>query len=189
MARLFSFNMVTLNGFFEGPTPWSIDWHQTDEEFAAFAVEQLQTIGTLLFGRRTYAGMAEYWPGQEASESDPETAAAMNGIPKVVFSPTLERADWNNTRLVRDGLAEEINRLKQESSKDLGLFGSANLMASLMRLNLVDEHRVMVNPVLLPAGRPLFQDLDAVQTLKLRASRTFKNGNVLLTYESSPSVS
>ena len=184
MPKLFSFNMVTLNGFFEGPEPWSIDWHNAgDEEFDEFAVEQLKTMGTILFGRKTYQGMASYWPSPAALESDPLVAGAMNSLPKVVFSRTLETADWNNTRLVRDNIADEITRLKQQPGKDLGLFGSANLMATLMKLNLIDEHRVMVNPVVLRQGTPLFQGVDGRLNLKLVNSRTLRSGNVLLTYQ------
>ena len=180
MAKLYSFNMVSLNGFFEGPTPWSIDWHNVDEEFNQFAIDQLEATGEILFGRVTYEGMASFWPSEEALRSDPETARAMNQTPKVVFSRTLERADWNNTRLVRDHVEEEIERLKQQSDKDIALFGSANLMASLM--NVIDEHRLMVNPIVLPRGTPVFQRMEDALKLRLLATRPFKNGNVLLTY-------
>jgi dihydrofolate reductase len=184
MPKLFSFNMVTLDGFFEGPEPWSIDWHNAgDEEFNDFALQQLKSVGTLLFGRATYQGMASYWPSPAALESDPIIAEAMNSVPKIVFSRTLETADWNNTRLVRDNAGEEIARLKQGSDKDLALFGSANLMSALVKLNLVDEHRVMINPVVLGRGTPLFQGVDEPVKLKLVNTRTFRSGNVLLTYQ------
>jgi dihydrofolate reductase len=183
VPKLFSFNMVTLNGFFEGPEPWSLDWHNTDEEFNAFAVEQLNTIGTLLFGRVTYQGMASYWPTPAALESDPLVAGAMNSLPKIVFSRTLGSADWNNSRLIKEHIADEITHLKQQPGKDLALFGSANLMAALMRLNLIDEHRIMVNPVVLGSGTPLFQGVDGRLNLKLISARPFTSGNVLLTYQ------
>jgi dihydrofolate reductase len=183
MARLFSFNMLTLNGFFEGPSPWSLDWHNVDAEFEAFAVEQLNTIGTLVFGRKTYEGMSDYWSSPVATQNDPGVASLMNSVKKVVVSTTLERADWNNSRLVRTNLADEIDRLKRESEKDVAVFGSANLLASLMKLDLVDEHRLMLNPVVLERGTPLFQGIDGQQLkLQLLESRAFKNGNVLLRY-------
>lgn len=183
MPKLFCFNMVTLDGFFEGPDPWSIDWHNANsQEFNDFAVEQLNTIGTLLFGRATYQGMASYWPSPAALESDPEVAGAMNSLPKVVFSRTLEAASWNNTRIVRDNIADEITRLKRQPGKDLALFGSARLMSTLMRLNVIDEHRVMVNPVVLGRGTPLFQGLERPLNLKLVGVRPFDSGNVLLRY-------
>jgi dihydrofolate reductase len=183
MPKLYSFNMVTLNGFFEGPEPWSIDWHNADAEFNDFSIEQLNTIGTILFGRKTYQGMANYWPTPAAVEADPVVAGAMNSLPKIVFSRTLQTADWNNSRLIKDNIAEEITRLKQEPGKDLALFGSANLMSTLMKLNLIDEHRVMVNPVVLGSGTSLFQGVDGRLNLKLDNARTFKSGNVLLTYQ------
>jgi dihydrofolate reductase len=182
VRELFSFNMMTLDGFFEGARPWDLEWHHTDADFNDFAIEQTQSIGALLFGRVTYQRMASYWPSPEALQNDPEIANLMNSTPKIVFSTTLDSADWQNTRLVKDHVADEIARLKQQDGKDLAVFGSANLLASLMRLDLVDEHRVMVNPVLIGKGTPLFKDVPEAVELKLTASRTFPNGNVLLTY-------
>jgi dihydrofolate reductase len=183
MAGLYAFNMVTLDGLFEGPTPWSIDWHNAaNEEFGDFAVDQLNGIGTILFGRKTYEGMASYWPTPAALEADPAVAEAMNRLPKVVFSRTLETADWSNSRLVRDDIAGEITRLKQQPGKDLALFGSANLLSTLVKLGLVDEHRLMVNPIVLGRGTPLFQGVDQPLKLELIEARPFKSGNVLLRY-------
>lgn len=183
MRKLYAFNMMTLDGFFEGPTPWSIDWHNADNaEFGDYANEQLGTIGTILFGRNTYQGMASYWPSKEALESDPVIANAMNSKPKIVFSTTLESADWSNTRLVKDHVADEINRLKQEPGGDLAVFGSAKLLASLIHMDLVDEHRIIINPVVLGKGGPLFTDVVKPFKLQLVAARPFKSGNVLLTY-------
>jgi dihydrofolate reductase len=183
MRKLYAFNMMTLDGFFEGPKPWDIGWHNAnDAEFDAFATEQLKTIGSILFGRATYQGMASYWPSPEALQSDPLVANAMNSTPKIVFSTTLQSADWHNSRLVKDHVAEEISRLKQQPGGDLAVFGSANLLSSLMRMDLVDEHRVMLNPVVLGKGTPLFKEVNEPLKLRLTASRTFNNGNVLLTY-------
>ncbi len=181
MRKLFSFNMVTLDGFFEGSSKWDISWHNVDNEFNEFAIAQLNEIGALLFGRVTYEGMAGYWASPEAAKDDPAVASLMNQIPKIVFSRTLDKADWNNTRLVKDHVADEISKLKQQPGKDLAVFGSANLMSALMQANLVDEHRVMVNPVVLGGGTPLFQTKDKI-ALKLLKTRPFGNGNVLLTY-------
>src|SRR5262245_43423205 len=101
VPKLFAFNMVTLDGFFEGPNQ-DISWHNVDEDFNQFAVEQTANVGAILFGRVTYEGMASYWPTPEAQANDPEIAQLMNTLPKVVFSRTLQRADWNNTRLIAD---------------------------------------------------------------------------------------
>lgn len=181
MRKVFLFNMVTLDGFFEGPNH-DIDWHKTDEEFNEFAIAQLNEIGTLLFGRVTYQLMASYWPTQAAAESDPVTAEKMNSTPKVVFSRTLHSAEWDKTRLARDAV-QEITKLKQQDGKDIAILGSANLAASLIPLGLIDEFRIMVNPIVLGKGTPLFQDVNDPLSVKLLSSKTFHNGNVLLFYQ------
>ena len=182
MRKLFSFNLITLDGFFEGPQQ-DIGWHNVDEEFNEFAVEQLSTIGVILFGRVTYQGMASFWPTPFAIENDPVVAELMNSFPKVVISRTLDKAEWNNTRLVKAQVAEEITKLKQQPGKDLAIFGSANLTATLMHLGLVDELRIMVNPVILGQGTPLFKGVTEKVDLKLINTRVFRNGNVLLYYQ------
>jgi dihydrofolate reductase len=182
MRRLFSFNMVTLDGFFEGPDH-DINWHTVDAEFNEFAIEQTSAVDALLFGRVTYQLMANYWPTPAAIENDPVVAGLMNRLPKIVFSRTLEKAEWNNTRLVKDHVAEETLKLKQQPGKDLALFGSANLMATLMQLDLIDEHRIMVSPVILGSGNPLFKNTQDKLNLKLIRTRIFGNGNVLLCYQ------
>ena len=182
MRKVFVFNMVTLDGFFEGPNQ-EIDWHNVDKEFNEFAAEQLGTIGVILFGRVTYQGMASYWPTPFAIENDPVIAARMNSISKIVISHTLDKAEWNNTRLIKDNVAAEITRLKQQPGKDLAIFGSANLMASLMHMGLVNEFRIMVNPVVLGNGTPLLKGISQPLKLKLIKTRTFSSGNVLLYYQ------
>lgn len=185
MSKIFAFNMMTLDGFFEGPGPGSdISWHNVDDEFNDFAVEQLNEIGTIMFGRVTYEGMASYWPTPEAIANDPIVAQQMNDWPKIVISNTLDKADWNNTRLIKGGdVARELGKLKAQPGKDIAIFGSAKLVDSLMKMGLVDEHRVMVNPVVLGQGTPLFKSTPNKQDLKLVRTRTFKNGNVLLVYQ------
>src|ERR687888_666000 len=123
MRKLFLFNMITLDGFFEGPNQ-DISWHNTDEEFNEFAIHQLHEIDTLLFGRVTYQIMASYWPTDFAISNDPVVAGLMNSLPKVVFSKTLDRAQWNNARLVRENAAEEVSKIKQGPGKDIAIFGS-----------------------------------------------------------------
>ena len=182
MRKLLTFNMITLDGFFEGPQQ-SIDWHNVDAEFNDFAEEQLNTFDMIVFGRVTYEGMASFWPTPFAIETDPVIAAKMNAFPKIVISRTLDKADWNNTRLIKDNVAEEITRLKRQPGKDLAIFGSANLTASLMGMGLVDEFRIMVNPVVLGQGTPLFKGVSQPIKLKLIKTRTFHSGNVLLYYQ------
>ena len=182
MRNVFLFMMVTLDGFFEGPNH-EIDWHNVDEEFNEFAIDQLNELDTLLFGRVTYEGMASYWPTPAAIEDDPDVAGKMNTIPKIVFSRTLDRAEWSNSRLVKENIAAEVLQLKQQPGRDLAIFGSANLTMSLLQMGLVDELRLMVNPVVLGKGRPLFEGIDEKLKLKLIRTRVFRSGNVLLCYQ------
>ncbi len=182
MGKIIMFNMVTLDGFFAGPNE-EIDWHRVDDEFNEFAIAQLNTVSGLLFGRMTYELMASYWPTDMAKRDDPIVANKMNTLPKIVFSRSLDRADWNNTRLVKGSVTEEIASLRQQPGQDWFLFGSADLASTLTHFDLFDEYRVMVNPVILGKGKPLFKDVEDRLNLKLVSAKTFRNGNVLLTYQ------
>ncbi len=181
MRKLFVFNMVTLDGFFEGPNH-DISWHNVDEEFNQFAIAQLDEIGALLFGRITYQLMSSYWPTEMAKQDDPVVAEKMNNIPKVVVSTTLEQADWSNSRLIRERVVDQIAQLKEQPGKALAIFGSSDLMVSLIPDGLIDEFRIMVNPVVLGSGRGLFQGLQDKLRLRLAGEQTFNSGNVLLRY-------
>src|SRR5881409_1391613 len=180
MRRVVMWNMVTLDGFFEGPKSWDIDWHEYvwGEELEQLSIDQSKSIGILLFGRVTYQGMASYW-----STAHGEIADFMNSVPKIVFSRTLERAEWKNTRLVRENAAEEVARLKQEPGKDLFIFGSANLSSTLMRDGLIDEYRLGLTPVILGGGNPLFKLSPERMKLTLVESRPLKAGCVILRYQ------
>ncbi len=182
MRKVFLFDLVSVDGLFEGPNA-DISWHNVDAEFNDFAIQQLDELDTLLFGRVTYELMASYWPTPAAVQDDPVVAGKMNGATKFVFSRTLDRADWENTRLVRDNAAEEVARLKQQPGKDIGIFGSSDLAVSLMPKGLIDEFRIMVNPVVLSDGKRLFQGLSERHRLRLVNLRRFRSGNVLLFYE------
>jgi dihydrofolate reductase len=182
MRNVFLFMMVSLDGFFEGPHQ-EIDWHNVDDEFNDFAIKQLDEIGTLLFGRVTYQLMASYWPTPAALADDPIVAEKMNTTPKVVFSTTLDTVDWDNTQLVRGDAAAEVAKLKQQPGKDLAIFGSADLTTSLLQAGLVDELRIMVNPIVLGNGKSLFASLPDRVHLNLVNSRGFRSGNVLLYYQ------
>ncbi|MCX6169792.1 MAG: dihydrofolate reductase family protein [Ignavibacteriales bacterium] len=182
MRKLFWFNLVTLDGYFEGPNR-EIDWHNVDEEFNELAIEQLKSLDLLLFGRVTYELMASYWPTETAMRDDPIVADKMNSISKIVFSKTLEKAEWENTKLIRWNVEEEISILKQEPGKDIAIFGSAELVSTFTQKSLIDEYRIMVNPVVLGNGNPLFKGFNQKFHLKLINSKTFNSGNVLLYYK------
>jgi dihydrofolate reductase len=181
VRKLYSFLMMTLDGFYEGPNQ-EFDFWDLDGEFNEFAVGQLHDADILLFGRVTYEGMASYWPTQGAREDDPVVAELMNTLPKVVVSTTLTSAAWGPTRVVGGNVAEELAKLKQQPGKDLAILGSPNLTVSLLGMGLVDELRVMVNPVILGGGPSVFRTIKEERKLQLLQTRTFSSGNVLLTY-------
>jgi dihydrofolate reductase len=179
MRKLIMWNLLTLDGFFEGPTPWALDWHESvwGEELERLSIEQLRAAGGLLFGRVTYAGMAAYW-----SSASGEIAELMNALPKFVVSTTLASADWNNSRLLRVDVEAEVARLKQQPGQDLFVFGSAKLCATLMRSGLIDEYRLCLTPIVLGAGQPLFKALPEPQRMRLLEARALSSGGVLLRY-------
>ncbi|WP_274564626.1 dihydrofolate reductase family protein [Streptomyces spiramyceticus] len=174
---------VSLDGFIEGPDR-QIDWHMVDDELHSHFNDQARSMGAFLNGRVTYELMADFWP---TADSDPSSTAAMvefagiwRDMPKVVFSRTLERADWNTT-IARDVDVEEIRALKAQPGGDMGL-GGADLAAAFMERDLIDEFRIYVHPVLIGRGKPLFQGSDSKINLRLVETRTFGNGVVLLHY-------
>jgi dihydrofolate reductase len=182
MRRLIMWNMVTLDGLFEGPKSWDLDWHKYfwGAELESFTLDQLKTAGALLFGRTTYEGMAAYWTTAQGEQA--EVAALMNSLPKYVFSGTMEKADWNNTTLISSHAREKVEELKQQDGKDLFVFGSAYLTASMMSAGLIDEFRLALNPLLLGKGTPLFARSGNELRLKLLEARPFETGIVLLRY-------
>lgn len=179
MRKLVMWNLQTLDGYFEGTEPWSLDFHDTvwGPELEQMSIGQEDEVGTLLFGRATYEGMAKYW-----STATGHIAEFMNGVPKVVFSDTLDEATWNNTRLMRGDAADAVAALKNEDGKDLFVFGSAALCDSLRRRGLFDEYRVCLAPILLGRGVPLFKPSDDRRRLRLAESRQLATGGVILRY-------
>ena len=174
--------MVTLDGFFEGANH-NISWHNVDAEFNEFANAQLDSVDMLLFGRVTYELMAVYWPTAAAANDEPVTAAAMNRLPKIVFSRMLSGAAWQNTRLVKENIGEEITKLKAQPGRDMIIFGSSDLSVALIQAGLIDEFRIMVNPVVLGKGTTLFNGIRERLNLRLLTTQTFHSGNVLLYYQ------
>ena len=109
--------MISIDGYFEGSKPWELDWHNVNLEFNEFAINQLESIDCIIFGKKTYEGMASYWSSAEAKKNDPIVAGLMNNSPKVVFSKTLKTVDWENTTIASGSLKEEIQKLKQKFGK------------------------------------------------------------------------
>jgi dihydrofolate reductase len=182
MRKLSVFSLVTLDGYFAGENG-DISWHMVDEEFQELAKAASNSGNTLLFGRKTYQLMESYWPTPEALKNDPAVAKGMNAATKIVFSRTLEKADWNNTRLVKDNMTAEVRKMKQQPGKDLTVLGSGSIVSQLAQEGLIDEYQVLLNPVVIGRGRTMFEGIRNKIALKLIKTRTFGNGNVLLTYE------
>jgi len=182
MQKLIVFNLVTLDGYFAGQGG-DISWHNVDAEFNAFAQEKANSGNTLIFGRVTYQLMAAYWPTPEGMKDDPIVAAGMNKAPKVVFSRTLDRADWNNTRLVSTDMIAEIRKMKRQPGKGMTVLGSGTVVSQLAQQNLIDEYQIMVVPVAIGKGRTMFEGVKDKVVLNLTKTRIFGNGNVLLHYE------
>ncbi|RIK41251.1 MAG: hypothetical protein DCC55_12455 [Chloroflexi bacterium] len=185
MRKLGVFNHVSLDGYFvdrKGDMSWAKVNHQ-DAEWNAFVAENASGGGVLVLGRVTYELMAGFWPTPFALESMPVVAERMNNLPKIVFSQTLDKASWNNTRLVKGDLAAEMRKMKDEPGEDMVILGSGSIVAQLAQAGLIDEYQIVVNPVVLGAGRTMFDGVNKTLNLKLTRTRTFANGNVFLCYE------
>ena len=181
MRNLILMMSVSLDGFIEGPNR-EIDWHHVDDELHNHFNEELAKMGGFLHGRVTYELMAGFWPTADAdpASSRPikEFARIWREMPKIVYSRTLTHAEWNST-IVRDVVPREVNALKAQPGGDLSL-GGADLVASFMKHDLIDEYRIYVHPVLIGKGKPLFAASDKRTNLRLVESRAFGNGVVLL---------
>jgi dihydrofolate reductase len=182
MRKVIVFNLVTLDGYFAGSNG-DISWHNVDDEFQELAIQASNSGNTLLFGRLTYELMASYWPTPEAIKNDPIVASGMNKAEKIVFSRTLSRVDWNNTRLVKNDMIAEVRKLKGQPGKDMTVLGSGSIVSQLAQEGLIDEYNILLNPVVLGKGKTMFEGLKEKLHLTLISIRTFRNGNVHLKYE------
>jgi dihydrofolate reductase len=181
MGKLIYSLNVSLDGYVETPDH-GLDWAVVDEEIHTWFNDQLRGLDASLYGRRLYQLMAAYWP---TAESDPSATPAMrefaglwNEMPKIVFSKTLERVEWNS-RLVRGDVEEELRRLRAEFPGDLDV-GGPTLASAFIRRGLVDEYRLVVHPVILGSGTPFFPALEESIGLRLIETRTFSSGAVYL---------
>ncbi len=185
MPNLTMFNQLSLDGYFvdaHGDMSWAHN-PELDEEWDAFVDDNARGGGLLVFGRVTHDLMASYWPTPLAEQSLPVVAEHMNSLPKVVFSRTLRESPWANTRMVSSDPVAEIRRLREEPGPDMAIMGSGTIVTPLAAEGLIDEYQFVIVPVVIGAGRPLFEGLTVKLNLRLSATRSFVNGNVLLTYE------
>ncbi|MBO9701807.1 MAG: dihydrofolate reductase [Sporocytophaga sp.] len=182
MRKLIFQMMISVDGLYEGPNK-EIDWHNVDEEFNEYAIDLLNNLDILLFGRITFDLMASYWPTQEAIKDSPIVAERMNNLSKIVFSKKLKSANWQNTKVINENINELVMNLKKEQGKDMAIFGSSDLALTFIKHNLIDEYRIMVNPLVLGKGKRLFEGITEKLNLKLKSAKIFKSGNVMLCYE------
>jgi len=185
VQKLVVFNNVTLDGYFTG-LGGDLGWAYSgtdDAEFRAFIADNASGGGELLLGRITYELMASYWPTPDAIKNDPIVAAGMNSMTKVVFSRTLNKVSWSNTKLVKSDIAAEVRRMKEAPGKGMAILGSGSIVAQLAPQGLIDEYQVVVNPVVLGKGRTMFEGIKEMLSLKLTRTRIFANGKVFLCYE------
>lgn len=181
MRRIVYQAIISVDGFFEGPGR-ELDWHITDDEFNKLSIHLLNSVDTLIFGRTTYELMAAYWPTWHSQHSNATVAHKMNNLNKIVFSHTLERADWQNAVLVKEDAATVLRRMKAMPGGDMAILGSSKLAGSLFPHDLIDEFRILVAPVLLGKGHTLFEGAAGQYKLTLTRARMLRSGNVLLYY-------
>lgn len=185
MRKLVLFMHLSLDGFAADANS-GLGWISYDSELQQYADGIVATVGSPVYGRVTYELMAGYWPNVLKNPNEDERSKAhakwVDGATKIVFSKTMKKADWNNTIVINDNIAEEINKLKQQPGKDLVIFGSPGLAHSFMELDLIDEYQLTLNPVLLGTGIPAYENIKSKTNLKLVKATPLKSGVVGLHY-------
>lgn len=182
MRNLIMWNIITLDGYFEGEKNWELSFHETvwGPEMEQISIEQLKKADYLIFGRLTYEGMANYW---KTAEDEGEVADLMNKIPKIVCSRTLDSVDWNNSKLIKENISKKISELKANGNRDMYVFGSANLSETLIADNVFDEYRICIAPILTGKGKYLFPKRLPVKNLTLISSQQLTTGGIILNYK------
>jgi|SRR5690625_617252 len=185
MRKVILSMMVSLDGFIEG-FHQDQEWFTWDEEMESYMMNFFQTIDTFIYGRKAYEVMVGYWPTAASNPAwpnrDQKFVDTMNNYPKLILSGTLDKVEWNGT-LIKDNIAEEISNIKKQSGKDLALFAGADAAATFIQHDLIDEYRLIINPVVVGGGTPLFKNVQDRLNLKLLKAQTFPSGIVILHYE------
>ncbi|GCE20588.1 dihydrofolate reductase family protein [Dictyobacter kobayashii] len=174
MRKLVASMLMAMDGVVENPQ-WTFQFRS--EESQQYKFDELFASDALLLGRRTYQELSAAWPGATSAYGE-----RINNIPKYVPTTTLQEAEWNAT-LIKNNVVEEVTRLKQESGQDILIFGSVELIHSLMQEDLIDEYRLMVFPIVVGNGKRLFHGESQQKGFKLVQSQPFGSGVVVLTYE------
>ena len=171
---------VSLDGVVESPEKWQLPYF--NDEMGEAVGAAMAATDAMLLGRVTYQEFASFWPG--VSSEDQPFADHMNNTPKYVVSTTLEEPlEWNNSTLIKGSVAEEVSKLKQQPGQDILIYGSGELVHTLMQHDLIDEYRIMVFPVVLGSGKRLFKDGSGTKVLRLVDTKTFSSGVVVLSYQ------
>jgi dihydrofolate reductase len=178
MRKLVVTEYVTLDGVMEEPGVWSFPFFSDDA--AKFKYDELFASDALLLGRVTYEGFAKAWPTMTGTGDFGER---MNSLPKFVVSTTLDEVAWNNSRLIKENVAEEVAALKQQPGQDILVAGSGVLVHTLMQHDLIDEYRIMLHPIVLGSGKRLFRDGNDTKTLRLVETKPLSSGIVVLSYQ------
>ena len=181
MRKVIVSEFVTLDGVMESNEKWQFPYYSDD--LAEFNKAQILALDAILLGRVTYEVFASSWPSRTNNEFG--IADKLNSTPKFVVSSTLEKAEWNNSTLIKENVAEEIANLKRQPGGDIGITGSATLIQSLMQSDLIDEYRLLVHPVVVGSGKRLFRDGNKA-ALKLIKTKMFSSGVVMLSYQPAP---
>jgi len=175
MRKIILSIMVSVDGFIESRTPEE-DWFNWNEEMGEYMTGLMNNCDAFIYGRKSYQLMLQYWP-----QATGDFADIMNGKPKLVFSKTLKTVEWNST-LMTDVNKAEIEDLKSRPGKDMVLFAGADIASAFIKEGLIDEFRLIVNPIVLGGGKPLFTHITENLNLQLKSAKAFECGNVLLTY-------
>ncbi len=186
MRKVILAMQVTLDGFVAGPKD-ELDWLVDEEEQWKDLFEMLRSADTFLLGRAMYPDYANYWrsvlANPAAKKNEMKFARIAEKTPHIVFSRTMKKADWKNTRIERRDVSEAVRKLKQQAGKNIVVWGGASFASSLIGLGLVDEYRLLVNPVILGKGKPLFRNMNERRRIKLVETKKFRSGVVMLHYK------
>lgn len=178
MRKVIASLFVSLDGVAESPDQWQFEF---DEDMMAAMADEMAAVDTMLLGRVTYEEWRSYWP----ASTDEPVATHINTTPKVIVSTTLDKVDWgqwDTVSLIKENLAQEVTKLKQQSGKDIAIIGSPTLVRTMLQSDLLDTFRLWVHPVVAGSGKRLFKHGDALKRLKLADTKTTHSGVVILTY-------
>lgn len=178
MRKIIVSEFLTLDGVMEAPNQWSFQFGSADQ--SKYKYDELFASDALLLGRVTYQGFAAAWPNMTGTG---DFGVRMNSLPKYVVSTTLQEVEWTNSRLIKNNIPDQVSALKQEPGQDILVFGSGDLVHTLIQHNLIDEYRLVVFPIMLGSGKRLFREGSEKKTLTLKETKTFSSGVLVLEYE------